>query len=257
MSRTVPRRESTYDDRIGYDYEHPYPSPDVLARYPFVPLQFERLPDDEMLRRGEEFYRSIATRRSVRSLSNAPVPRNLIELAVAAACTAPSGAHQQPWKFVATNDPALKRQIREAAEAEERVNYEGGRMNDEWQSSLARLGTDAHKEYLEAAPWLVVLFEERYGTAPDGSRLHHYYVKESVGIAAGIFITAIHTMGLVTLTHTPTPMAFLSKLLGRPASERPFVLFPVGYPNHGALVPDLARKTLDDVLVILSPEADR
>jgi len=229
----------------------------VLARYPFVPLQFERLSDDEMQRRGEEFYRSVATRRSVRSLSNAPVPQALIELAVAAASTAPSGAHQQPWKFVATNNPELKRQIREAAEAEERVNYEGGRMNDEWQSSLARLGTDAHKEYLEAAPWLVVLFEERYGTAPDGSRLHHYYVKESVGIAAGIFITAIHTMGLVTLTHTPTPMAFLSKLLGRPSSERPFVLFPVGYPNDDALVPDLARKSLDDVLVIVSPERDR
>jgi len=229
----------------------------VLARYPFVPLQFERLSDDEMQRRGEEFYRSVATRRSVRSLSNAPVPQALIELAVAAASTAPSGAHQQPWKFVATNNPELKRQIREAAEAEERVNYEGGRMNDEWQSSLARLGTDAHKEYLEAAPWLVVLFEERYGTAPDGSRLHHYYVKESVGIAAGIFITAIHTMGLVTLTHTPTPMAFLSKLLGRPLSERPFVLFPVGYPNDDALVPDLARKSLDDVLVIVSPERDR
>jgi len=228
-----------------------------LARYPFVPLQFERLSDDEMQRRGEEFYRSVATRRSVRSLSNAPVPQALIELAVAAASTAPSGAHQQPWKFVATNNPELKRQIREAAEAEERVNYEGGRMNDEWQSSLARLGTDAHKEYLEAAPWLVVLFEERYGTAPDGSRLHHYYVKESVGIAAGIFITAIHTMGLVTLTHTPTPMAFLSKLLGRPSSERPFVLFPVGYPNDDALVPDLARKSLDDVLVIVSPERDR
>lgn len=229
----------------------------MLARYPFVPLQFERLSDDEMQRRGEEFYRSVATRRSVRSLSNAPVPQALIELAVAAASTAPSGAHQQPWKFVATNNPELKRQIREAAEAEERVNYEGGRMNDEWQSSLARLGTDAHKEYLEAAPWLVVLFEERYGTAPDGSRLHHYYVKESVGIAAGIFITAIHTMGLVTLTHTPTPMAFLSKLLGRPLSERPFVLFPVGYPNDDALVPDLARKSLDDVLVIVSPERDR
>lgn len=229
----------------------------MLARYPFVPLQFERLSDDEMQRRGEEFYRSVATRRSVRSLSNAPVPQALIELAVAAASTAPSGAHQQPWKFVATNNPELKRQIREAAEAEERVNYEGGRMNDEWQSSLARLGTDAHKEYLEAAPWLVVLFEERYGTAPDGSRLHHYYVKESVGIAAGIFITAIHTMGLVTLTHTPTPMAFLSKLLGRPSSERPFVLFPVGYPNDDALVPDLARKSLDDVLVIVSPERDR
>lgn len=238
---------------IGYEYEHPYPSAEVLAQFPFVPLQFERRTDAEMLARATEFYRTMAARRSVRSLSDEPVPQELIELAVAAAATAPSGAHQQPWKFVATNDPAVKREIRLAAEAEERINYDGGRMNAEWQSALARLGTDAHKEYLEAAPWLVVLFEERYGTAPDGSRVHHYYVKESVGIAAGIFITALHTMGLVTLTHTPTPMAFLSKILGRPPSERPFVLFPIGFPNEGALVPDIERKPLDEVLVVVPP----
>ena len=242
---------------MTYHYEHPYPSDEALERYPFVPLHFERLADDEMLRRAQAFYETVAARRSVRSLSDDPVPQRLIELAVAAAATAPSGAHQQPWRFVATDDIEVKRQIRRAAEAEERLNYEGGRMNDEWQSSLARLGTDAHKEYLEAAPWLVVLFEERFGVAPDGSRVHNYYVKESVGIAAGIFITALHMMGLVTLTHTPTPMAFLSRILGRPSSERPFILFPIGYPNDGALVPALERKRLDDVLVMVRPEVGR
>ena len=152
---------------------------------------------------------------------------------VRTASTAPSGAHQQPWSFVATSEPDLKRQIRAAAEAEERINYEENRMNKAWQQELAPLGTDWHKEFLEIAPWIVVLFEQRYGERDDGSKRTHYYVKESCGIAAGMFITALHHMGLATLTHTPTPMAFLTKLLGRSERERPFVLFPEGYPNDG------------------------
>ena len=183
--------------------------------------------------------------------SPTPVPRGLIDLAIEAAATAPSGAHRQPWRFVVVGDPAVKRAIRHAAEAEERTNYEGGRMNDEWQTALAPLGTDWHKEFLEIAPWIVVLFEERYGVSKTGERTHHYYVKESCGIAAGMFITALHHMGLATLTHTPSPMAFLTQVLGRPANERPFVLFPVGYPVEGCLVPDLQRKPVEQVLTVV------
>ena len=150
-----------------------------------------------------------------------------------------------------TGDPAIKRQIREAAEAEERINYEAGRINDEWRQELEPLGTDWHKEFLEFAPWIVVRFEERYAIADDGSKRHHYYVKESCGIAAGLFITALHHMGLATLTHTPSPMAFLTKVLGRPANERPFVLFPIGYPIDGCAVPDLARKPLEQVMTLV------
>jgi len=179
------------------------------------------------------------------------VPIDLIEQAVRTASTAPSGAHHQPWHFVVTGDPIVKRQIREAAEAEERINYEAGRINDEWRRELEPLGTDWHKEFLEFAPWIVVLFEQRYGIADDGSTRHHYYVKESCGIAAGLFIAALHHMGLATLTHTPSPMAFLSKVLGRPKNERPMVLFPIGYPTHGCLVPDLVRKPLDDVMTFV------
>ena len=181
---------------------------------------------------------------------DAPVPQDLIEAAVQTASTAPSGAHLQPWTFVATQHPELKRRLRAAAEAEERTNYEG-RMNDAWRHELEPLGTDWHKEFLEAAPWIVVLFEQRYGVRDDGSKRTHYYVKESCGIAAGMFITALHHMGLATLTHTPSPMAFLTGLFGRPANERPFVLFPVGYPTADCQVPDLTRKPLDDVLTIV------
>jgi nitroreductase len=152
---------------------------------------------------------------------------------------------------VAISNHDIKRQIREAAEEEERVNYLENRMNDEWQEALAPLGTDHHKEFLEIAPWIVVLFEQRYEQRADGERRKNYYVKESCGIAAGLFVAALHNMGLVTLPHTPSPMAFLTKLLGRPENERPFVMFPVGYPLHGTLVPDLARKDLDQVMVLL------
>lgn len=236
-------------------YEHPYPSPDVAARFPFEPLRFERRTIDDARRRGAELLGEMGRRRSVRMLSDEPVPRDLVETAVRTASTAPSGANQQPWRFVATDDATVKRRIREAAEAEERINYEGGRINDEWRREIEPLGTDWHKEFLEIAPWVVVLFELRFGIAEDGSRRHHYYVKESCGIAAGLFVTALHHMGLATLTHTPSPMAFLTELFDRPSNERPFVMFPVGYPVEGCQVPVLRRKPLEEVLVIAGDDA--
>lgn len=187
-------------------------------------------------------------RRSVRTFTDEPVPRQLIDMAIETASTAPSGAHMQPWTFVVVGDPDTKRAIREAAEAEEKKNY-AGRMNEEWRDALAHLGTHWQKGYLETAPWLVVVFEQRYGLDESGNRRHHYYVKESVGIACGLFIAALHNMGLATLTHTPSPMAFLTKLLERPANERPFVLFPVGYPTDNAQVPALERKPMSEVIV--------
>ncbi|HEU4319036.1 MAG TPA: nitroreductase family protein [Acidimicrobiia bacterium] len=216
---------------------------------PMIPHQFERLEPDESVRRADAFFAEMERRRSVRFFSDTPVPRHLIEQAIRTASTAPSGAHRQPWRFVLTGDPDVKRQIREAAEEEERINYEGGRLPEHWREALEPLGTDWHKEFLETVPWIVVMFEERYGVNPDGSRRHNFYVKESCGIAAGIFITALHHMGLATLTHTPSPMAFLTKLLGRPENERPFCMFPIGYPADDCVVPDLRRKTLGEVLV--------
>lgn len=155
----------------------------------------------------------------------------------------------QPWTFVLVNDPDLRRQIRLAAEEEERQNYLGGRINEEWRTALEPLGTSWEKPFLETAPWLVVLFEQRYGVLPDGSRRHHYYVKESVGIAAGMFIWALHRLGLAALTHTPSPMRFLNRILARPENERPFVVIPIGYPADDCEVPDLRRKPLDEVMV--------
>lgn len=190
-----------------------------------------------------------SARRSVRDFSDRPVPRRLIELAVEAASTAPSGAHRQPWTFVLVGDPIVKRRIREAAEEEERQNYLGGRMNQEWQDALEPLGTDWQKPFLETVPWIVVVFEQRYGLTATGARVHNYYVKESVGIATGMFLTALHRMGLAGLTHTPSPMRFLSDLLDRPENERPFALIPVGYPSADCRVPALVRKGLDEILV--------
>lgn len=232
-------------------YEYPYPSRELESRYPFVPLSHERLTEYEMAQRADDFYQEMERRRSVRMFSDEPVPRPLIERAIMIASTAPSGAHKQPWRFVAISDPMTKSVIRRAAEEEERINYEENRMNAEWQEALAPLGTDWHKEFLEVAPWLVVLFEERYEVTESGATRKNYYVKESVGIAAGLFIAAVHHMGLVTLPHTPSPMKFLSRTLGRPDNERPFVLFPVGLPFPGVKVPDLVRKSLDAVAVFV------
>jgi nitroreductase len=220
-----------------------------------IPYRPARLEPAEMERRAADFYAELDRRRSVRAFSPDPVPRRLIELAIQTASTAPSGAHQQPWTFVAVSDPDTRRRIRIAAEAEERRTYES-RMSEEWLDALAPLGTDWQKPYLETAPWLVVLFEQVHGTFPDGSHRKHYYARESVGIAAGVFVTAVHHMGLATLTHTPSPMGFLTQILERPRSERPFVLFPVGYPADDATVPDIERKPLEEVAVFDPPLAD-
>lgn len=228
-------------------YEHPYPSPELESQHPFVTYEHVRLTEEEMANRGRDFLQEMESRRSVRMFSSDPVPQELIELAVKTASTAPSGDHKQPWTFVATQNPEIKRAIRAAAEKEEEINYLENRMNEEWQKALAPLGTDHHKEFLEIAPWIVVLFEQRYESHSDETISKNYYVKESVGIAAGFFIAALHRMGLATLTHTPTPMKFLNEIFERPKSERPFVLFPVGYPLEGVKVPDLKRKDLDEI----------
>ena len=219
----------------------------------FVPYRRPRVGVAEAKERSASFREEMATRRSVRSFSPDPVPRELIEHAIMTAASAPSGAHQQPWTFVAVSDPDVKHRIRVAAEAEERRNYEGGRMPQEWLDALAPLGTDWRKPFLDVAPWIVVLFEQVHGWFPNGSVKKHYYARESVGIACGLFIAAIHRMGLATLTHTPSPMGFLSQLLDRPKNERPFVLLPVGYPAEDCLVPDLRRKELDEVAVFVEP----
>jgi len=215
----------------------------------FMPYGPPRLTEGEMRERGTAFYVAMAQRRSIRTFSADPVPRDLIETAIRTAGTAPSGAHQQPWTFVMVGDPETKRRIRIAAEDEEKTNYLDGRMPDDWKNEIARLGTSWQKPYLEHAPWIVVLFEQRYGIDAEGEHQKHYYVKESVGIAAGMFIASLHTMGLATLTHTPSPMAFLTKLLERPANERPFILFPIGYPEPDSVVPRLERKPLNEILV--------
>lgn len=214
---------------------------------PQRPLEFEEKPLEEMRQRAEDFYTLMARRRSMRDFAERPVPQDLIESAIRTAGTAPSGAHCQPWQFVAVDDPAVKRQIREAAEAEEKKNYEE-RMSDEWLDAIDPIGTDWRKPFLERAPWLVVCFAESYRVDADGNRSKNYYVQESVGIACGLFITALHQMGLVTLTHTPAPMKFLGDILNRPSNERPYILFPIGYPAPDATVPDLERKDLNEIV---------
>ena len=216
--------------------------------YPQVPLHFRRMLPEEQLQSARTFYERIRERRTVRAFSPEPVPFELIETAIAAASSAPSGANQQPWRFVVVADPEIKRQIREAAEAEERENYER-RFPDAWLEALAPLGTDWHKEFLEIAPYLIVVFRIDYGLDAD-RRIKHYYVSESVGIASGFLLAALHMAGLATLTHTPSPMGFLSKILERPANERPYLLIPVGYPAVDATVPAIGKKALADVLIV-------
>lgn len=213
-----------------------------------VPLAFQRRDEPTMRADAAAFLATMQRRRSVRNFAPDPVPLDVVRTAIQAAGTAPSGAHMQPWTFVLVTDPALKRQIREAAEAEERETYEH-RMSDEWRAALAPLGTDWHKPFLETAPALIVLFRQDHGVRPDGSRRKHYYVQESCGIALGLLIAALHHAGLATLTHTPSPMAFLARLLARPAHEKPFILLPVGYPAADCEVPELARKPLAEILV--------
>lgn len=219
--------------------------PPTRAR--FVPLEFERLAPDAMVERARLFYERMTRRRSVRHFSRDVPPRACIDYAVRTAGTAPSGAHRQPWRFAIVNDPDLKREIRCAAEREERDNYEH-RFPPEWLAALAPLGTSWEKPFLEDAPYLVVVFKESYGYTDRGRKVTNYYVNESVGIACGLFIAALHMMGLVTLTHTPSPMGFLTRLLGRPSNEKPYILFPVGYPADDATVPFLERKSLEEMV---------
>jgi len=214
------------------------------------PLDFRRLAPEEMRERAEAFRDEAARRRSVRDFSPEPVPREVIAACLAAAGSAPSGANQQPWRFVAVSDPAIKKAIREGAEAEERDFYER-RAPDEWLAALAPLGTDASKPFLETAPWLIAVFYEAYGVGASGERQKRYYPMDSAGIATGVLITALHHAGLATLTHTPSPMVFLNAILGRPANERPFVLLVAGFPAPGATVPAIARKPLGEVAVFL------
>lgn len=222
-----------------------------MKTYPFIPLQFERLPVEEQRKRIAEFRRRLSQRRTVREFSPQPVPLEIIEEAIRTAGTAPSGANQQPWRFVLVSNPEIKRRIREAAEAEERDNY-GRRFPDEWLQALAPLGTDWHKEFLEVAPYVIVVFRENYGVetiAGKAKTTKHYYVMESVGIAVGVLLAALHWAGLATLTHTPSPMAFLNEILARPANEKAYLVIPVGYPAEGAKVPDISRKKLDEILL--------
>lgn len=201
-----------------------------------------------MLDRAQDFFAEMDRRRSVRMFSDEPVPFDVIAEVVRTASTAPSGAHKQPWTFCVVGDPVLKRRIREAAEEEERQNY-GGRMSEEWLEDLRPFDTDWRKPFLETAPWLVVVFKRAYEPEADGRKHPNYYVNESVGIATGLLLAAAHHAGLATLTHTPSPMNFLSHLLERPSNERPFLLIPMGLPAADCTVPDLLRKPLDRVLV--------
>jgi nitroreductase len=191
----------------------------------------------------------MATRRTVRDFSSESVPFELIQNAIATAGRAPSGANQQPWTFVVVSNPDLKRQIRQAAEAEEKESYER-RMSQEWLEALAHLGTDWHKPHLEQAPYLIVVFQQVYSLDSEGHKVKHYYTLESVGIAIGMLLCSLHLAGLATLTHTPNPMAFLSQLLERPAYERPVVVIPVGYPAPEAQVPVITKKALDEILIL-------
>ena len=211
-----------------------------------VPYEVAPCSAEEHLERARAFYDLVNQRRTVREFSDRPIPEGVLEQCLLAAGTAPSGAHKQPWRFVVVRDPAIKKAIREAAEKEEHDNYDW-RMSEAWKRDLEPLGTDEHKPFLEIAPALIVVMALKHGDA--GPEAMHYYVQESVGIATGMLIAAIHAAGLATLTHTPSPMGFLQKVLNRPSHERPFVLLPVGYPAEGCQVPDLHRKSLDEISV--------
>ena len=219
---------------------------DKLDQPGFISLRtYQEYPQAEMIQRSRQFADDMQRRRTVRQFSDRPVPRSIIENCLETAGTAPSGAHQQPWHFVVVEDPAVKQAIREAAELAEAEFYSTAPA--EWLAALAPLGTDRHKPYLEAAPYLIAVFAERYGKGEDGTRHPHYYVAESVGIATGFLITALHHAGLVALTHTPNPMGFLNTLLERPTNERAVMMVVAGYPAPGARVPDLRRKSLSEI----------
>ena len=197
--------------------------------------------------RSQIFFENLSARRTIRDFSDKPIPREVIENCIKTASTAPSGANMQPWHFVLISDPAIKKQIRIAAEKEEREFYEN-RAPKEWLDVLAPLGTDDHKPYLETAPWLIAVFMQRFGKLPDGRKVKHYYGLESVGIATGLLITAIHNAGLASLTHTPSPMGFLNEILERPKNERPFLLLVVGHPARDSRIPDIKRKDINEIM---------
>jgi nitroreductase len=218
----------------------------VKKKYPFVPLtDYREYPLEEMRERLAEFYTDVSRRRTVREFSDKPVPRDVIELALRAAGTAPSGANLQPWHFVVVSGAQTRKRIREAAEAEEREFYEH-RASPEWLKALEPLGTDSDKPFLETAPYLIAVFLQKYSNLEDGGKVKHYYPAESTGLSTGLLITALHRAGLACLTHTPSPMKFLNEILDRPLSERPFLLLVTGYPAPDAMVPDIRRKALDD-----------
>jgi iodotyrosine deiodinase len=226
-----------------------------MAESRFIPLDYREYPAEEMRWRAAAFYADMRRRRSVRQFADRPVPDGVIEDCLRAAAAAPSGANKQPWRFVVVTDPAVKRRIRAAAEEEERAFYQG-RASQEWLNDLVPLGTDAHKPFLELAPCLIAIFMQRYGLSSDGGRVKHYYVQESVGIATGMLIAAIHHSGLAALTYTPSRMGFLREILGRPEHERPFLLLVVGYPAEGAVVPDVCKKPLEEVVTFLREGAE-
>ena len=220
-------------------------------RNPLVPLSgYVELPVDEMRECARAFLRQAQNRRTVRDFSDRPIPRDIIEMCILAAGTAPNGAHRQPWRFVAVSDPEIKRVIRVAAEKEEKAFY-GGRAPEDWLEALVPLGTDETKPFLENAPYLIVVFGVSYAVKENGEKSKNYYVAESVGIATGMLITAIHRVGLVSLTHTPSPMGFLNEILGRPENERPFLILVVGYPAPDATVPELRRKSLEEIATFI------
>ncbi len=218
-----------------------------MTRPRLVPApKLDNRSDDELLRRAQEFYEVMQRRRTIRCFSDRPVPREVIEYCIRAAGKAPSGANLQPWHFVAMSDPAIKHEIRIAAEKEEKEFY-AHRAPKAWLEALAPLGTDSNKPFLEIAPWLIAVFAQPFRILADGTRSPTYYAIESVGIATGILVTAVHSCGLVSLTHTPSPMGFLNRVLGRPSYEKPFVLLVVGHPAEDALVPNIGRKPLDAI----------
>ena len=217
-----------------------------MSKHPVIPLQdYREYPIEEMRQRVSEFYAEVERRRSVREFSDRPVPIEIIKTALEAANTAPSGANLQPWHFAVISGAQTKQKIRQAAELEEREFYTH-RASEEWLAALEPLGTDDSKPFLETAPYLIAVFLQKFGVLPDGRKVKHYYPVESTGLATGILITALHHAGLATLTHTPSPMKFLNEILGRPKSERPFLLLVVGYPADDATVPDIQRKALDE-----------
>ena len=232
------------DEQVAYQTE----SISEEKKPGFISLDkfYDELSEEAMVARSKEFYKLMKRRRTVRHFSPRPVPKNIIENALKTAGTAPNGANLQPWHFAVAESEEVKKRIREAAEEEEREFY-NNRAPDEWLDKLAPLGTDENKPFLETAPYLIAVFAQSYGIDQDGNKQKHYYVKESVGIACGMLITALHNSGLATLTHTPSPMGFLNDILGRPSNERPYLLIVTGYPAENAEVPDIKKKPLEKI----------